>query len=221
LEPINECLWANDVDVFDVLCDSDGKVEHVQLFEDGLSGTLPVEVTLMTSLTTLDVVSNALEGTIPAIYFMKLTNLASMLLGGNILSGSIPTEIGVSTSLRSINMEKNSLTGSIPSEIGTLAVDNFKSIFLHNNQLQGLIPSEIGLLTNLSVLSLHTNSLNGDIPPELEGLPAGISMRLYNNDLSGTIPASFCTMFPVPLVDCGEVVCACCINGDNQMCTPT
>jgi hypothetical protein len=218
LEPINECLWANDVDVFDVFCDPDGAVEHIQLFEDGLSGTLPDEVALMTSLTTLDFVSNALEGTIPAIYFTKLTNLAAMLVGGNILSGSIPTEIGLSGSLSSINMEMNSLTGSIPSEIGTLAVENFKFIFLHNNQLAGPIPSEIGLLTNLSYLSLSTNSLSGSIPSELETIAPGVQLRLQNNDLTGAMPALFCTTSPAPKVDCGEVTCSCCINDDDQAC---
>ena len=58
----------------------------------GLSGPLPSELGLMTSLTTLELCLNKLTGPIPSTLRL-LSNLSLLGLWGNLLTGEVPEEI--------------------------------------------------------------------------------------------------------------------------------
>lgn len=71
---------------------------------DGLTGTIPTEIGLMTSLEILDLSSTTL------------------------LTGTIPTELGLLSNLRSVDLGFSALTGAVPSELCTVSAD--PSLFL-------------------------------------------------------------------------------------------
>ena len=56
-------------------CDDDGALVEISVSEKNLSGRVPKELHLLTKLTSLDLSSNFLEGSIPDIVLTKLTNL--------------------------------------------------------------------------------------------------------------------------------------------------
>ena len=114
--------------------------------------------------TSIDLFSQGLTGSIPP-EIGCLTNLTNLWLYGNQLTGEIPPEIGNLTNLTDLDLSSNQLSGEIPSEIGNLT--NLTGLWLYVNQLTGEIPSEIGNLTNLTFLSLSDNQLSGEIPQEV------------------------------------------------------
>ncbi len=178
LATTSPCAW------FGIICDS-GNVVAVTLNDNALSGTLPSELSNLTSLGSLSLYSNQLSGAIPAS-LGTLTSLTNLSLSGNLLNGSIPSQLGSLTNLTDLWLNNNQLTGSIPAQLGGLI--NLQNLILYDNQLTGTIPPELGSLANLRTLFLSTNQLTGSIPSELGSLSQLTELYITNNGLTGTIP---------------------------------
>ena len=87
--------------------------------------------------TVLNLYNQGLTGSIPS-EIGNLTNLKKLYLSYNDLTGSIPPEIGNLTNLTSLHLESNQLTGIIPDEICN---QGDSSPGLSNNQLCPPYPS--------------------------------------------------------------------------------
>ena len=185
------------------------RVTQIDLWNNNLSGSLPVEIGNLSAMIILKMGNNPLSGALPAeigncakLYAIQifntnlngslptemgqLSNLNTIQLYNNELEGSIPVELCDLTNLQTIRLYSNNLTGSIPTEIGNLT--GLANLDLERNELSGSIPSEIGNLVNLQSLSLSGNSLNGSIPDEIGNLTNMTSMNMADNQLTGLIP---------------------------------
>ncbi|CAL4986520.1 unnamed protein product [Urochloa decumbens] len=91
-----------------------------------------------------------------------LTTVTSIDLSDNALEGTIPGSIGKLVSLRALNMSHNSFTGQIPRQLGGMTA--LELLDLSSNMLSGEIPEELTNLTFLSILNLSNNQLEGTIP---------------------------------------------------------
>ena len=169
-----------------VTTDSDGRVTHLNLAYNQLTGAIPAELGNLTNLEWLHLYNNQLTGAIPA-ELGNLTNLKWLHLSSNQLTGAIPAELGSLTNVEVLALGGNQLTGEISAELGDLA--NLEYLFLNSNQLTGAIPAELGNLANLPTLWLHNNQLTGEIPAELGNLANLQTLYLHNNQLTGAIPA--------------------------------
>jgi len=147
-----------------ITLNEEGCVRSIELYNNGLTGTLPIEIT-------------------------TLENLESLLLSSNQLSGSIPSEIGNLTKLNGLFLDFNQLSGSIPMEIGNLS--NLADFVLDNNQLTGIIPSELGDIPNLEGIILNNNQLTGNIPASLANSDKLVLIWLNDNQLTGCFPDEF------------------------------
>jgi Leucine-rich repeat (LRR) protein len=80
-------------------------------------GTIPTEISEMTSLASLSISNCDLSGQIPS-EIGQLTLMEQMWLFGNWFSGTIPSEIGLMTELQIMGLEDNNITDtSMPQEI--------------------------------------------------------------------------------------------------------
>ncbi|CAI7803129.1 unnamed protein product [Closterium sp. NIES-54] len=104
----------------------------------------------------------------PAAGSAGSASVAQLRLGGNELSGSIPDTLSTLTQLVALNLSTNRLSGSLSSGLAGLQ--------------------------QLSVLDASWNALTGSIPSTLSSLH---SLNLSSNFLSGPIPASPLSAFPV------------------------
>ncbi len=189
--------WLTDAPLSDwhgVGVGGDGRVEHLQLDDNGLIGALSPRIDALGSLVSLHLGANELTGPIPP-EIGRLTRLKSLDLSYNLFSGPLPPEIGDLVSLERLGLFGNRLTGAVPAEIGDLGY--LTSLDLCYNQLSGPIPPEIGRLTRLETLALcgidvdleAGNRLTGPIPPEIGALTRLRSLNLGANLLTGPIPA--------------------------------
>ena len=151
------------------------RVVNLHLSGHGLSGTIPTDLGMLTSLTLLSLSNNRLTGTIPA-ELGGLTNLDTLWLHENKLTGTIPAELARPSSMRQLFLSDNRLTGSIPSELGRLT--NLTDLALSDNQLTGVLPRTLGNLTNLTRLSLGGNQLTGCMPASLRDVERNDLHRL-------------------------------------------
>ena len=192
------------------------KLSTLNLSNNTLSGTIPKELVLLTELSVLSLYNNTLTGTIPTELGV-LTDLGILSVNLNTLAGSIPTELGLLTELSNLFLGNNTLIGSIPTEVGLLT--QLSRLEVSHNVFSLTIPSEIGLLERLEWLSINDNALSGSIPTEMGLLTSLLAyLELYNNNLSGKIPSSLCDLRIRIAIDCGEIGCTCCLDGDYNPC---
>ena len=186
----NRTNWLSDLPLdqwHGIEVDESGRVIHLDLSANQLSGNIPPELGDLASLETLSLHTNELTGTIPA-ELGNLANLQILWLHRNQLSGAIPAELGNLANLQELSLRTNELTGTIPVELGNLS--SLQALWLHQNQLSGNIPAELGNLANLQILRLQQNQLSGAIPAELGNLAGLQELSLHTNQLSGSIPAT-------------------------------
>ena len=132
-----------------------GRVTHLDLSGNGLSGQLP----------------NAL---------WDLQSLTALYLGGNQITGGIPPGVGELRYLRDLYLHDNRLSGEIPPELANAT--SLVELAIRENSLSGAIPPEMGNLPYLRYLDVGANPSLGCVPQplqealytyhdEIEGLP--------------------------------------------------
>ncbi|CAM0904094.1 unnamed protein product [Alopecurus aequalis] len=107
-----------------------------------LQGTVPSSLQYCLSANTVDLSSNALEGTIPPALCDWIPFVVNLDLSGNRLSGPLPSELANCRFLNSLKLNDNAFTGQIPPSLARL--DRLKSLDLSGNRLEGQIPSQLG-----------------------------------------------------------------------------
>ena len=185
----NNANWLSTAplsDWYGVNTTAHGRVSLLSLAQNGLAGTIPVELGSLTVLADLYLQQNQLSGPIPA-ELGDLTSLLWLYLWDNELSGEIPAELGSLSRLQKLYLNQNQLSGPIPAELGNLT--NLLQLIANQNQLSGPIPAELGDLTSLQYLHLQQNQLSGAIPAELGDLGNLLQLIANQNQLSGPIPA--------------------------------
>ena len=184
------CSW------YGVICQQ-GHVVELQLFYNGLAGSLPSEIGDLTYLKNLYLDQNQLSGPVPP-EIGNLKDLEVARLGGNQFS-TIPVELASLNKLKYLELWGNQLSGEIPSELGNLS--QLQELRLHSNKFTSRIPSQLGNLQNLTHLDLSRNELDGPIPAVLGSLPNLNELNLSFNQLSGPIPAEFSSLKNLYLLD--------------------
>ena len=171
----NACTW------YGIFC-LDGHVVYIELSNNHLTGTLPLN-------------------------WSGLPDLQSISMSNNAIEGPLPLDLGSLTKLRSLELAANQITGSIPAQLSNLS--NLAILMLTDNLLQGAIPPELGNLTQLRILDLEQNRLSGLIPTSISNL-AGIEnenlpylwrsrLKLDYNHL--TVPVPYPSVPPTALED--------------------
>ncbi len=171
--------------------------------DDGLTGSIPVELAGMDSIERLYLHRNKLSGGIPAELGMNDT-LTHITLQQNDLTGNIPDLSGM-TSLVWLGLYQNDLDGTIPSSLGALM--NLERLYLHRNNLSGSVPASIGGLANLTNLWLEHNNLEGALPNELDNLTNLERVRISDNNFTGCIPAALANAPSTDAADLGLETC--------------
>ena len=211
----NPCYW------FGVGC-TNGRVTTINLVNNNLSGTIPIERGEFTALRTLELGINKLTGTIPSelgtlsslerlsvsnnqLYgqippkLASLQNLKEFIFGGNYLTGPIPPALFNMANLTTINLGDNQLTGAIPNAIGRAS--NLREVYLYNNLLEGPLPDSLGYLPELTNVFLYNNRITGSIPHSVGNLKKLNNLWLYDNQLSGSLPEEFSNLYNLQTLD--------------------
>ncbi|CAB9530501.1 LRR receptor-like serine threonine-protein kinase [Seminavis robusta] len=133
----SECMWFTYTPFrFQAACNEDHVFQYLDLPRNGLRGTLPEEIGLLTGL--------------QSFHFYRNEHI----------QGPIPTSIGALQQLQTIELGDNQITGTLPSELGLLP--NVVKLRVMNNQLHGPLPTELLGMSNLVNLMIDRNELSGN-----------------------------------------------------------
>eukprot|EP00538_Stauroneis_constricta_P002226 CAMPEP_0119547856 /NCGR_PEP_ID=MMETSP1352-20130426/1888_1 /TAXON_ID=265584 /ORGANISM="Stauroneis constricta, Strain CCMP1120" /LENGTH=501 /DNA_ID=CAMNT_0007592917 /DNA_START=114 /DNA_END=1619 /DNA_ORIENTATION=+ len=154
-----------------------GKLTHLEIESNYLTGTMPTEIASLSNLVYLYMRRNDMTFNLDFLKSDKLVNLFALWLDNNDITGTIPTEIGNLDTLVSVSITNStSLGGPIPSEIGNLS--ELRRLWLYKNKLTGEIPTQIAKLGKLEVFEVHNNLLSGDMP---DGICSNVNDADYVN----------------------------------------
>ncbi|KAJ0080801.1 hypothetical protein Patl1_10158 [Pistacia atlantica] len=113
------------------------------------------------------------------------SNLAvSISLVDKQLEGQISPFLGNLSALQVLDLTLNFFSG----KIGNLS--NLQNLLLFENSIGGKIPPELDRCQKLLSLELYSNQFTGSIPSELGNLVSLEKLRVYDNRLNSTIPLS-------------------------------
>ena len=184
------------------------KTTEINLNNNRLHGSIPVNIMNLTNLISINLSYNQLIGFIPK-ELANLSNLENLNLSANQLSGSIPFEFGYLENLSKLDLSINQLTGAIPNTLNSLT--KLEELNLSINQLTSIIPTDLDSLVNLKYLNLSSNELHGSIPASLGYLNNLSKLYLFRNNLSDLIPETVCNLI--------QNECQISVY-DNQFCPP-
>ncbi|KAB1670776.1 hypothetical protein [Gossypium barbadense] len=201
-------------------------VIHILLKRQGLSGTLPLNLTSLPFLQEIDLTRNYLNGTIPRGWGSS-TRLIKIVLENNGLSGTLPAALRDLPKIEKLHLGSNYFTGTIPETFASLT--SLKEFRISDNNFTGQIPDFIFRnWTNLEKIYIEGSGLSGPIPSinatllnltyiiisDLNGaetnftqlvidatLPKLDRLMMRSCNLIGEIPASFGTFTSIKILD--------------------
>eukprot|EP01079_Euglenida_sp_SAG-EU17-18_P001129 gene1129-2658_t len=209
-DPVHPCVCAipTQVTIFDALgLRMNGTLPGslsmltslTQLNLDGnpnLRGPLPGDMGRMSNLTILYAQGSLLGGPLPdplppALEQLLLSVFTPVLLTQCGIGGTLPDSIGALVHLEVLSLPSNELHGTIPADIGLFLL-RLTSFSISKNHITGTIPESITHLLDIGVIDLSENQLTGTLPAALGVLPSLYSLDVHQNMLEGThIPGPF------------------------------
>ncbi|KAF3519282.1 hypothetical protein DY000_02062492 [Brassica cretica] len=134
-----------------------------------------------TSLKTLFLGFNRMDGPFPAEELKDLINLQLLDLSQTNLNGSIPIqELSVLRKLEALDLSDNEFSGSLESQGKT------NHILSYSIKTGGQLPLCLTRLTRLQVLDLSYNQLTGNVPSALGKLESLKYLSLVENNFEGS-----------------------------------
>jgi hypothetical protein len=132
----HECDWQG------VDCNSAKVITKLSLCCLHLNGRLPVDLALLTALTSLDFARNQLSGTVPTEYSVAWPNLTDFFVGDNNFTGRLPDPSSW-TQLLTYDVHSNLFSSGLPAGDDSDSANNgywpagLKNIYVNNNTLSG------------------------------------------------------------------------------------
>jgi hypothetical protein len=165
----------HECDFVGVDCDSEDRVTAIELDSRNLSGVLPEDIALLTSLTMLSVDDNSLQGTLPEVIYENLFQLGKIrppLLLGVVESFRLSLELSLSLSTTDIIICNVSVSRA---NCVRLCIIYFPLLFTEYigvslTRITGSISAKVGELTNLQAFRAEKSLLDGPLPDSLKEL---------------------------------------------------
>ncbi|XP_017978510.1 PREDICTED: probable leucine-rich repeat receptor-like protein kinase At1g35710 isoform X2 [Theobroma cacao] len=174
------------------------KLEILDLNNNLLSSSILSSLTAVTSLRTLILSNNNMEGSFPIQELIKLKNLEMLDLSGNRFNASIQGS-GSLNKLLVLDLSNNRFSNS--AFLLLSAISSLKTLILSNNKIEGSLPiQEFTRFQDLELLDLSDNKFNGSIQGicELKNL---LELDLSDNKFSGHLPKCIGNMTNLQVLD--------------------
>jgi len=164
---------------------------RLNLSGNSLSGSLPLELMLSSSMVSLDVSFNRLGGGLLELPLSTPGRPLQVLnISSNFFTGSFPLTTWEKTrNLVALSASNNIFTGRVPSSF-CINAPSLEVLDLSYNQFSGHIPPGLGKCSALRVFRAGYNKINGTLPYQLFDATSLEYLSLSNNGLEGTLDAA-------------------------------
>ncbi|CAH8301143.1 unnamed protein product [Eruca vesicaria subsp. sativa] len=143
------------------------------------------------NLESLDLSSNQFNNSIFP-FLNAATSLTTLFLGFNKMDGPFPVkELRNLSNLELLDLSGNGYNNSMPGRTYVCFLKNLQELYLRGNYLAGRLPLCLGSLNKLQVLDLSLNQLSGTIPSSFSSLESLEYLSLSDNNFRGLFSLSF------------------------------
>lgn len=184
----NECEWSG------IECNDNSSIIGVDLSDASvftLSGTLPVELSFLTTLQHLRLAGQGLQGSFPTA-LQRLTSLIEIDMTANRFTSISAPDTGMWTALEVLKVGSNRLSDRLPNDFGH-TWSHFRILEMHGNSelsAEGLWDS-LSAWPFLQVVSLAHSGVATRLPTDLGQLVPDLRvLDLGTTQLSGSLPTS-------------------------------
>uniref|UniRef100_A0ACD5XA12 Uncharacterized protein n=1 Tax=Avena sativa TaxID=4498 RepID=A0ACD5XA12_AVESA len=168
-------------------CTTFASISFLDISNNEISGILPTNMEVMTSLEELYLDSNKISGQIP-----RLPAILGILdISNNSFSGPLPVSFCKLRELVILDLSNNLLEGAFPRCFEPRKV---KTLILSNNGLSGMLPPFLRRCKDLSVLDLSWNKFSGRLPMWIGDSVSLQILQLSHNMFSQSIPATIANL---------------------------
>ncbi|XP_060667914.1 receptor-like protein 33 [Ziziphus jujuba] len=181
---------------------------HLNLSTSSFLGNMPLDLSHLTKLVSLDLSRNyglGLNTSVYKAFARNLTQLRELSLYFHLdlrenfgLTCSLPKS-NRTTSLKYLDLSICQFTGLLPMSMGNLT--QITQINIQSNNFSGKIPASILNLAKLEYLILEENDFRGQIPDAFENLSQLIYVSLGRNRLIGQLPSSIFNLTQLSKID--------------------
>jgi hypothetical protein len=194
----HECFWKDFVECENFTVVS-LNVSHSDI--QRLSGTIPADVALISSLVSLDLTHPGIQGDIPQELWY-LTSLTSLALGNENLQASIPVDFAqnltdlVSLDLSQINIVERDGDFGADTNVGTLPNSIWYLTKLTSLDISGMgialgtFPNTVYQLAMLNDFNASSSKFIGHLPDEIGSWTELRVFDISSNNMTGSIPSS-------------------------------
>ncbi|XP_030971224.1 receptor-like protein 13 [Quercus lobata] len=170
-------------------------LKSLNLSKNALEGSLPTkELSVFEDLEMLDLSSNEFNGSLTVQDFKilsKLSKLKHLDLGGNHFDKGILRSLGALSALTSLKLDYNQMEGPLyDQDLANLR--SLEVLNLGDNNFNGSLPKYLANLRSLEVLNLGGNNFNGSLPKYLANLRSLEVLNLGGNNFNGSLPKCLC-----------------------------
>jgi len=198
----DECKWNG------ITCDSNGVVVGINLRNNILTGTMPVETGLLKSLKSLNLYNNYFYnvGDAGNNWLGELTNLESLFIGSTSFQyEGIPPAIGKLTKLKEFDCSYTLYFGPLRDEVFE-NMNQLEYLYIGGNWVNTSVPESITNLPSLKFFYAEDCNIIGDLS-FMDGMPKIFELWVDNNPkLTGSLPASLgslVTLESLSVTECG------------------
>ncbi|KAG7588356.1 Leucine-rich repeat [Arabidopsis suecica] len=174
--------WFDDIHGYKSL----GKLKKLEILDIGnnkVNNIILPFLNAASSLKTLILHGNNMEGNFPMKELKDLRNLELLDLSGNFLIGPVPG-LAVLHKLHALDLSDNTFSGSLGRE-GLCQLKNLQELDLSQNEFIGPFPQCFSSLTKLQVLDMSSNQFNGTLPSVISNLDSLEYLSLSDNKFEG------------------------------------
>jgi len=177
------------------ICNSNGRITHLDLSDSALQCDLPHELAELTTLERLYLEDNSITGTFTAfVNLVKgMRNLKHIHISDNKLSGELtccPADASNCLHhLKTLELKRNNIAGDLPECL--LQLPELGVLNLRDNMLTGSFPSSLPSNPHIVVLDVRSQRSDGMHGPLPDFTPFSklALLGLSNNRFSGAFPA--------------------------------
>ncbi|XP_059663932.1 receptor-like protein 6 [Cornus florida] len=167
------------------------RLTYLNLSFSSFSGQIPLEISKLTTLASLDLSVNPLKLQNPSLASLvqNLTALKELHLFEVNISSAVPNILTKFSSLKSLSLGYCGLHGEFP--VGIFKLPNLQELGLwYNQKLSGYLP-EFHTRSPLKRLALVGTSFSGELPNSIGKLDSLNDLDIAECNFSGLIPSSF------------------------------
>ncbi|VFQ63198.1 unnamed protein product [Cuscuta campestris] len=137
------------------------------------------------------------------LWLKEQVNITVLMMSNASISSSIPSWFGdISSGIQWLDLSHNLITGNLPKLRNYSALDPFRCIFLNSNRFQGPLPH---LPSDINMLDISNNMIHGVIPQNIGATMPNLQyLRISGNRLNGSMPASFCKIRSLTILDLSD-----------------